>query len=62
MTLDETEGVRWELAHLFGKNYERKTLFLLPPRLAPPAEAARVLPAALTHWKSRAIGAGISAR
>ncbi len=43
--------MRWELAHLFGKNYERKTLFLLPPRLAPPAEAARVLPAALTHWK-----------
>jgi hypothetical protein len=51
MTLDETDGVRWELGHLFGQNYERKTLFLLPPRLAPPAEAARMLQAALTHWR-----------
>ncbi len=51
MTLDETDGVRWELGHLFGQNYERKTLFLLPPRLAPPADAARMLQAALTHWK-----------
>ncbi len=58
MTLDETEGVRWELAHLFGRNYERKTPFLLPPRLAPPAEAARVLPAALTHWKKPSDWAG----
>ncbi len=51
MTLDETEGVRWELGHLFGQNYERKTLFLLPPRLAPAAEVARVLPGVLTHWR-----------
>jgi hypothetical protein len=51
LTLDETEGVRWELSHLFGQNYERKTLFLLPPRLAPADEAARMLPAALTHWR-----------
>jgi hypothetical protein len=51
LTLDETEGVRWELSHLFGQNYERKTLFLLPPRLAPVDEATRMLPAALTHWR-----------
>ena len=51
MTLDETEGVRWELSHLFGQNYERKTLFLLPPRLAPADEAARMMAAALTHWR-----------
>ena len=51
MTLDETEGVRWELGNLFGQNYERKTLFLLPPRLAPAAEVARVLPGVLTHWR-----------
>jgi hypothetical protein len=51
LTLDETEGVRWELSHLFGQNYERKTLFLLPPRLAPADQAARMLPAALTHWR-----------
>ncbi len=51
MTLDETEGVRWELGHLFGQNYERKTLFLLPPRLTRPDEAAPMMQAALTHWK-----------
>ena len=31
--------------------YERKTLFLLPPRLAPADEAARMMAAALTHWR-----------
>lgn len=43
ITLDETEGLRWELRHLLGQNYHRKALFLLPPRLLPPTESSRVL-------------------
>jgi hypothetical protein len=50
ITVDETEGVRWELQHLMDKSYFGKTLFLLPPRLTSPTEVSRVLPAACAAW------------
>ena len=53
ITVDETEGVRWELQHLFGQNHVGKALFLLPPRLTAPAEVTRVLPAAFADWRDR---------
>jgi hypothetical protein len=53
ITLDETEGVRWELQHLLGQDHVPKTLFLLPPRLTPPSEVLRVLPTTFGDWRDR---------
>jgi hypothetical protein len=33
IALDETAGVKWELAHIDTSEYSSKTLYLLPPRL-----------------------------
>lgn len=41
IVLDETEGVRWEMAHIKQSEYQRKTVFLLPPNLARPETAAQ---------------------
>jgi hypothetical protein len=53
ITIDETEGVRWELEHLLGQNHHGKTLFLLPPRLTSPTEVSRVLPLAFADSSGR---------
>ena len=53
ITLDETEGVRWELQHLLSQNHYRKALFLLPPRLTSPTESGRVLRIAFAGWKGQ---------
>ena len=50
MSVDETEGVRWELQHILGQNHVPKTLFLVPPRLMPAAVLSRSLPLAFAEW------------
>jgi hypothetical protein len=46
ITLDETEGVHWELRQVITEDCLIKTLFLVPPRFAAPRQIWRVLPAA----------------
>ncbi len=43
MALDETAGIEWEVKEVHGNQYAAKILHLLPPRLAPAAEARRVV-------------------
>jgi hypothetical protein len=47
VTVDETEGVKWELDHLI-KNHLGKTLFLLPPRLGESGKLVSLLPSLLS--------------
>jgi hypothetical protein len=49
IVVDDTPGVDWELRHIEGSGLSAKTLYLLPPRLAPPAEAGRILGRELLH-------------
>jgi uncharacterized protein DUF805 len=55
ITIDETEGVRWEIAHLLEQKYLDKTLFLIPPRLAGVEAAMRMLPYVLGGHKRHEI-------
>jgi len=43
-TIDQTEGVCWELRYLMTADHRQRTLFLVPPRLAQHDELARILP------------------
>jgi hypothetical protein len=43
IVIDDTEGIIWELSHIRESGYTAKTLFLLPPRLAAPEHATRIL-------------------
>jgi hypothetical protein len=43
VVVDDTGGVLWELTHIRSAGHTEKTLFLLPPRLTAPVEAARVI-------------------
>jgi hypothetical protein len=40
IALDETTGVKWELAHIDSSEYSAKTLYLLPPRLTAPSASS----------------------
>jgi len=50
ITIDETEGVRWEVQHLLGHDHVKKTLFLLSPRLMAPEATSRSLAIAFAEW------------
>jgi len=43
VVIDDTEGVLWELSHVRQAGLVSKTLYLLPPRLSGPQEAARII-------------------
>ncbi len=54
LTIDETEGGRWEVQHLLAERHLAKTLFLIPPRLIAAKEVARVLPSVFAEDGSKA--------
>jgi hypothetical protein len=43
MALDETAGIEWEWNEMLRAKISSKVLYLLPPRLAPPSAARRVV-------------------
>jgi hypothetical protein len=49
IVVDDTPGVQWELGHIDSSGYSSKTVYLLPPRLAPPLQAARIIRRELIH-------------
>jgi hypothetical protein len=51
---DDTDGVIWELSHIREAGHSHKTLYYLPPRLAEPMEAKRII--------QREVMAGLPAR
>jgi hypothetical protein len=52
LVVDDTPGVNWELVHIDSSGYRSKTVYLLPPRLTPRIEAARVLQRELLNAKT----------